>query len=411
MTTARQISTKPIFVRSAIIAALIGPILIALNQSDAMMRQADFQLWACIFTILIPFAVSSTSGLLSRRRFLAILSELENSHAKELADAAAHIGASADKEQEIVQEIGPIKRSNAPSNACAASKLEPLQNCQTCTSETQDLDRAIEIMTLIRKNATSVNASSVERVQFISELIQRLEDIQANVSHLGVVAEQSGEVVDVINTSTEKIIKSVGKLNEGADGVVARVSRFSSIAHAFETQFSAVRDATAAISNLAVQTRLLALNAAIEAARAGDAGNGFAVVAHEVRTLADRSHKDVQNIDTAMEHLKSVLEQLSEEITAVTFDLNSAKAQSADCHALSMETGGQITKLGERIKEFSQDITTQFPLVLNLVNDIGQIKQNTQAAVSGSAQNMSLCEDALDALGQPPQPVSHKQAV
>jgi len=260
------------------------------------------------------------------------------------------------------------------------------------------LAQATETMAQIRQNATNVNASSVERVGFISELIERFEKIQSNVTRLGTVAEDSGAAVDGINESTGKITTSIENLDQAANGLANRVERFNRIADDFGQQFLAVKDATSTISGLAVQTRLLAINATIEAARAGDAGLGFNVVAQEVRSLADQSHEDALNIEKTIDQLQSVLEKLSGEITAVSELLKDANKQSTDCHNLSIQTGTKINELGENIRTFSNDMTVQLPLVLNLINDVRQIKENTEAAVTGSARNIELCDDVINAL-------------
>ncbi|MEO9650084.1 MAG: methyl-accepting chemotaxis protein [Roseobacter sp.] len=269
------------------------------------------------------------------------------------------------------------------------------------TVEPAEMDRALEAIAMVRQNATNVNTSSLERVGFISDLIDRFEKIQTNVARLGTVATETSSAVDGIDTSTQKITGSIGVLHEGTEGIADHVTRFNTVAADFGTHFSAVQNATSAISRLALQTRLLALNATIEATRAGDAGLSFGVVALEVRKLADQSREDVQNIDKAMGHLQSALEHLSTEITTVSEMLKDSRTKTAECLSLSDRTRLEINNLGGRIRDFSSDITTQVPLVLNLINDVRQIKENTEAAVTGSARNILLCEEVLDVLERP----------
>ena len=410
---------KPVLVRSAIVACVVGPTLTLINQFDAIFGSADLDFVALALTMCVPFCVSAYSGLLGRRQFLRRLSKLNVEHADALAqqkrDAEtelanlqdAHAAALNTQKQNLLDEHSDPVESQPPKPEVTLTEdpvqIAPVEDPKTESVaqnpvEREALARATETMAQIRQNATNVNTSSLERVGFISDLIERFEKIQTNVSRLGTVAEHSGAAVDGINESADQITSSIESLDQAAIGLASRVDRFNGIANDFGKQFLAVKDATSTISGLAVQTRLLAINATIEAARAGDAGLGFNVVAQEVRSLADQSHEDAMNIEKTIDELQSVLDQLSEEITEVSDLLQETNKQSTDCHTLSIQTGSKINDLGENIRTLSSDMTVQLPLVLNLINDVRQIKENTEAAVTGSARNIALCDDVIDAL-------------
>lgn len=427
MTDAKPESIKPVLVRSAIVACVVGPTLTVINQFDAIFGRANLDFVALALTMCVPFCVSTYSGLLSRRQFLRRLSTVDVEHAKALAQQMrdseiekvnlqkAHSAAldtekqnllnEKSKQAEAIQDQTPKPQVIVTENHTPTQTPHEFAKTQNFV-ELEALARATETMAQIRQNATNVNTSSVERVGFISDLIKRFENIQSNVARLGTVAEDSGAAVDGINESTGQITASIENLDQAANGLADRVDRFNGIADDFGKQFLAVKDATSTISGLAVQTRLLAINATIEAARAGDAGLGFNVVAKEVRSLADQSHEDALTIEKTIDELQSVLEQLSEEISEVSELLKDANKQSTECHSLSLQTGSKINDLGENIRTFSDDMTVQLPLVLNLIDDVRQIKENTEAAVTGSARNIQLCDDVIDALepSAPPSP-------
>lgn len=373
---------RPILKRAVITSCIVGPILTMINQSQAILALSGFNWVSFALTMIVPFCVSTASGYLSGRSLIAEMETLKNTFADELQMA----------------------RSQTVAKPCSAPVAEP-------TIKADALEKATDIVSRIHQNATNVNTSSIERVQFISDLIGRFEGIKADVERLSAEAHETGAVVDGVKNSARNISENVGSLSENTAQIAERVALFSSIAETFGSHFTAVKLATDAISDISFQTRLLALNASIEAARAGAAGTGFGVVAREVRDLADRSTADLDAIERALTQLDTAKNQLTEEIVAISSQLNETCTRSHDCHNLSQQTGGEVEQLGDRILRFSKDISTQLPGVLELIKDVRQIKMNTQAAVSGSAQNMSLCEEIFVSLNPSPSHMGHERTV
>jgi methyl-accepting chemotaxis protein len=189
--------------------------------------------------------------------------------------------------------------------------------------------------------ATSTQAS--ERAASASSATERASE---NVQAVAAGAEE-------LSSSIAEISRQVGEANQGSTQAMEKTERADAVMKRLEGEAGAIGDVVRLITDIAEQTNLLALNATIEAARAGEAGKGFAVVASEVKSLAEQTakatsqiSKQVSGIQTgsseaaeAMAEIRKVIEMLSgissgisaavEEQSAVTEDISGNMATAA----------------------------------------------------------------------------------
>ncbi|MEO0911960.1 MAG: methyl-accepting chemotaxis protein [Pseudomonadota bacterium] len=378
--------------RATLIACAIGPALTLVHQWEAVMALSGIAWSKMALTMLLAFLAPLVAGTLALKRADAQRSAGEaRVRAAVAAENAAQHAEHAATEAKLRAAIADLSRP-PPKAAPPPPPILP------------DVSAARRIITEIRKNARGVNASSVERVRFISGLIAKFEDIGANVRKLGENALNTRQAIQETNQRLDQITGSVCQLTGDISHSAARLTSLRDVAENFAGHFEAVRTATDAISDLALQIRLLALNASVEAARAGEAGAGFAVVADEVRALSERSSDSLANINAVFAPIDSALTRLSEEIAAMESGLAANCTTGRTCRGLSETATTDIAELSTEIARFSEDTTEEMPKLLALIEDIRQIKSNTEAAVTGSARNIELCEEALGTLAMVEQP-------
>ena len=324
-----------------------------------------------------------TRGMLEGLRRLFAESEQKTAEAKAAAEQAAQAAAEAN------QARSEAENARRDGMLAAARQLETV--VEIVSSASAELSAQIEES---EHGAERQAARMAETATAMEEMNATVLEVARNAGAAAEVSDAARQRAEAGAVVVEKAVTGIRKVREQSLSLKQDMAALAENARSIGSLMSV-------ISDIADQTNLLALNAAIEAARAGEAGRGFAVVADEVRKLAEKTMSATNHVGDAIKDIQASTAKSMEQVDGAVLSIEEATELANQSGAALGEIVGMVDKAADQVRAIaaaseqqsaaSEEINASITQVNNIAAETAQaMEQSTQAVAELAEQAQTL---------------------
>ncbi|WP_041376309.1 methyl-accepting chemotaxis protein [Polymorphum gilvum] len=235
-----------------------------------------------------------------------------------------------------------------------------------------------QIATGTTEQAVAVSSASEHTTNNVNTVASATEELSASIAEINEQVHSASKVAADAEHEVDRSNQAVAKLQ----GVVAKIG-----------------DVTSLITDIAEQTNLLALNATIEAARAGEAGRGFAVVASEVKALAEQTAKATEEIDLQISEMKLAASESIHATASVAEMVRKISERTAAMAAATEEQNAATNEIARNVAEAAsgtQNVTSAIGTVSDSANQTGSLSQEMRSAIHELHERSTRMRQAMN---------------
>ncbi|KGY07324.1 methyl-accepting chemotaxis protein [Vibrio sinaloensis] len=295
---------------------------------------------------------------------------IEIRYNNEFSRVSGHINTLADSLHNIL-----VKLNDASDNLTETANTNQLTSSQAQSQLSQQREQTATVATAMTEMSHSVQEVA-QSAQSSQQMVEKVE--QASESGRQIMSSN----ITTINQLETRLTKSVDAVKE---------------LQSMSSQIGSILDV---IRNIAEQTNLLALNAAIEAARAGEQGRGFAVVADEVRVLAQRTTESTSEIENMISNLQSSSSSANNVIQSCMDDMEQSVEQASNANSAMEEIQALILEISQMSGQISQAAAEQSETSTDIARNIEEINLIAEQSYQAMAQIARTSTDLTELASQ-----------
>lgn len=284
------------------------------------------------------------------------------------------------------QLTAAIEQSSRGTQDVAKGSEQLARNASEAATAVDELESAIQ---QVKTGSEMQKQSAAEAEEGMKQAAQAVEEVARSAQHMSSSAQQAAAVAQTGGQAVQETIQTMSRVQEQTQVSAQRVKELDRLGQ----QIGVIVET---IEQIAEQTNLLALNAAIEAARAGEHGRGFAVVADEVRKLAEQAAASTKEIGTLIASVRHGVEQAVQAMEHTREEVDSGFARSnaaSEALAQIVQAAQTVASEVEGVTAIAQQMSASVQQVLASVSSVrAAAEENAMAVQAMGAHAQQVAE-------------------
>lgn len=388
----------PIFNKNQQVIGILYVGIPTANFFNSLHKTMQYMFVAGLAIVLI---ITGLVGVFARRSISAPIKKVVAAM-QELAEGnftAPVLQASSTEISEMVKSLEVFKNSAQKANALEQAKFKEQKEKELKQKRieefvfayqnetTQIMKQFFEVSSEMHTTATSMTTMSEDTSQKAIIVTSSSEEASASVATVASAAEE-------LSASITEIERQAAESQKIAKQAVEQAETTSDIVHDLERATIKISDVMKLINEIAEQTNLLALNATIEAARAGEAGKGFAVVASEVKNLAGQTAKATEEVGAQIQAMEGATGKVVDAIKSIDVVIHKMSDMSSGVSNIVEQQNIAVQEIAHNA---SQALTGTQEVTVNISEITGTaLKTKTMAAdVLGTSGELSVSAEKI----------------
>lgn len=297
-------------------------------------------------------------------------------------------------------------------NAIEVQRLEQEKAAQEQKAQEEKKQSATDLANRFEQEVgaivQSVQNAATNMNDMSSNLTIAIQEASKQSASVASASQETSTNVQTVASAAEEMSVSIREISSSIAETAAKAQQCSKSAELSQEQLQDLRAAVdeidsviQSINDVAEQTNLLALNATIEAARAGEAGKGFAVVASEVKSLANETHKMTEEISKKVETIKDTASHTIQSVTSIIEEINAVDEKTSSIAAAIEQQSsatGEISSSAAQAASGTSNVSQNIEEVQKATNESAESTEQLQSAshdLSSQASNLKTAVDGF----------------